>query len=492
MKKNVLSLDFGASTVRAIIGKFENDRLELKEIHRFENIPVEKDGAIFWDIDLLFSELKKMLKKAADADQIDSVAVDTWGVDFGLLNASGHLIEPPRHYRDQRTTGMAELISKTIPLEELYQLTGNQIIFFNTIFQLMALKSNHSSLLKETKSLLLMPDLFNYFMTGKKFAEETIASTTQLFDPYKKSWQMEVLNQLEMPESIFQKIIAPGKEIGLISESLAEELNIPQIPVVATTSHDTSSAFVSAPALEEDFLFVSSGTWSLIGTELEEAVVNKKSLQYNITNESGFNGTTRFLKNVTGLWIIQELKKEYDEDGQHYSYNDITKLASEAEAFQYVIDVDHESFQQPGQMRYKIEDFLTKSKQALPQTVGELFRLVYESMALKYTEVFHQIEDTLNKTYDNVYIVGGGSQADILSQMIADSSGKNVISGPVEATVIGNSIVQLIAQGSIKDIKTGREIVRNSFELKTFYPNSTEAWRKRFTHYQAQTKQGSV
>lgn len=484
LRKNVLSLDFGASTVRAMLGKFENGKLDLVEKHRFENIPCKINGTLYWDFEMLWEETKKVLKDVAQKEEIHSLAVDTWGVDFGLLDKDGKLLEAPVHYRDKRTEGMIEAVNKMIPLEELYKLTGNQIIYFNTIFQLMALKIDQKELLEEAESLLLTPDLINYFLTGEMRAEETIASTTQLFDPYVKKWQQDILEKIQLPKGLFQEIIKPGEQIGRISKSLASTLKIPRIPVVATTSHDTGSAFVSAPALEEKFLFVSSGTWSLIGTETKAPIINEKSLVYNITNESGYNGSTRFLKNITGLWILQELKREYQQVGKIYSYDDITDLASNATPFQFFIDVDADVFQHPQNMMEKIDSYLARTNQAKPKSDGDYFRLIYESMALKYREVFEQIEDAVIENYQTVYIVGGGSQADILSQMIANASAKKVVAGPVEATVIGNSVVQLIAKGSIKNIQEGREIVRNSFDVKMFKPKQVNEWTAQYKKYQ--------
>lgn len=483
MKKNVLSLDFGASTVRAIVGKYDGVKLTLVEKQRFENIPIEKNGTLYWDIDKLMIGIKEVLKHVMEEEEIHSIAVDTWGVDFGLLDEKGLLIEAPVHYRDKRTEGMIDRVKDIVPLDELYRLTGNQIIFFNTIFQLMSIKENRPELLERTKHLLLMPDLFNYYLTGEKRAEETIASTTQLFDPFNKTWQTDVMDELGLPKSLFQEIIKPGEVIGYLKDSFVEELDIPKVPVVATTSHDTGSAFVSAPAIEQDFLFVSSGTWSLIGTEADAAIVNEQSLSYNITNESGFNDTTRFLKNVTGLWILQELKREYEQQGKKYHYDEITELATSAKAFQFFIDVDDQRFQQPEQMQNKIDAYLRETNQSRPKTDGEYFRLIYESMALKYRDVFKEIEGTVGKSFPSVYIVGGGSQADILSQMIADSSNKTVVAGPVEATVVGNSIVQLIAQKAIDNIEAGRKIVRNSFDLKSFEPKNHNEWSQTHRMY---------
>lgn len=481
--KNVLSFDFGASTGRAVLGKYDGEHLTIEEVHRFENKPITVEGTLCWDIDMLFQEVKKVLQDVCNETEISSIAVDTWGVDFGLLNKKGELISTPVHYRDARTDGMADEVEKLIPLKELYGLTGNQIIFFNTIFQLAYLNKHNRETLEKADALLLIPDLFNYLLTGEKRAEETIASTTQLFNPYQKTWNEKIINAMDLPKHLFQEMIRPGKVVGHISTDLAEELSISEVPVVATTSHDTASAVVSVPAPNHKFLFISSGTWSLVGTELEAPIINEKSANYNITNESGINGTTRFLKNVTGLWILQETKRELADEGKHYSYDEISKLSEEAEDFTCVIDVDDETFQKPGNMREKIRQFAEKSNQPIPETDGEYFRLIYESLALKYREVFHEIADCVSEEYDKVHIVGGGSKAAILCQMVADASGKEVVAGPVEATVIGNSLVQLVSQNIIPDLSEARQVAKQSFDMKTYAPSNENHWDIQYDRY---------
>ncbi|WP_240508075.1 rhamnulokinase [Virgibacillus indicus] len=481
--KNVLSFDFGASSGRAILGIYDGNALQLKEVHRFKNEPITLNDTLCWDIDKLFGEVKKVLKEIGKTTAIDSIGIDTWGVDFGLLDKDGKLTHNPVHYRDPRTEGLLEEVEESFSQEKLYELTGNQIIFFNTIFQLAYLKKYKEEELNKAESLLLMPDLFNYLLTGVKRAEETIASTTQLFDPYKKTWNEEIISKLDLPKSIFQQLVKPGEEIGTISRELAEELGIPQIPVVATTSHDTASAVVSVPAADEDFLFVSCGTWSLIGTELEQPIISKKSAAYNITNESGINGTTRFLKNVTGLWVLQETKKQFEKEGRNYSYDEITNLAENANAFGCFIDTDHPDFQLPGDMPSKIKEYAEKTNQQIPETDGEIFRTIYESLALKYRYVFEEIMECTSKQYKQVHIVGGGSQAEILCQMVANASNIEVLAGPVEATVIGNSAVQLISQNAIGSVSEARDVIKRSFDMKSYQPQQHEKWNAHYDDF---------
>lgn len=481
--KNVLSFDFGASSGRAILGTYDGSNLQLKEVHRFENKPVILNDTLSWDIDMLFGEIKKTLKTVCKRTTVDSIAVDTWGVDFGLINEGGELIDNPVHYRDTRFEGLIEEVQKSFSLAKLYKMTGNQIINFNTIFQLAYLKKYQEKYLNEAKAMLLMPDLFNYLLTGIEKAEETIASTTQLFDPYKKTWNEEIIHTLGFPRKIFKDLVKPGNEIGLISRELAEELSISQIPVIATTSHDTASAVVSVPTPYDDFLFISCGTWSLIGTELKEPIISEKSVAYNITNESGINGTTRFLKNVTGLWVLQETKKQFEREGRRYSYDDITKLAEEAEAFKCFIDTDHYDFQFPGDMPTTIKAYAQKTRQPVPETDGEIFRSIYESLALKYRYVFEEVMDCVEKRFKRVHVVGGGSKAEILCQMVANASNMEIMAGPVEATVIGNSLVQLISQNIVNGVSEGREIVRRSFPVKLYQPEKYEAWNAQYKRY---------
>ncbi|WP_164215264.1 rhamnulokinase family protein [Virgibacillus sp. YIM 98842] len=483
MKKNVLAFDFGASSGRAILGTYDGEKVQLKEIHRFENEPILVNNTLSWDIEKLFSEVKKALKKISKNTVIDSIGIDTWGVDFGLLDENDALIHKPVHYRDSRTDGMMEEVESFFSREKLYELTGNQIIFFNTIFQLMYLNKYRKEDLNKAKSMLLMPDLFNYFLTGVKRAEETIASTTQLFDPYKKTWNAEIIQTLGLPGDIFQQLVKPGETIGTISRELAKELGIPQIPVVATASHDTASAVVGVPASDDDFLFVSCGTWSLIGTELEEPIISTKSASFNITNESGVNGTTRFLKNVTGLWILQETKKQFEKEGRKYSYDEITRLAEESASFRSFIDTDHPDFQLPGDMPSKIKAFARKTNQPIPETDGEIFRTVYESLALKYRYVFEEIMECTNKQFNQVHIVGGGSQAEILCQMVANASNIEVLAGPVEATVIGNSAVQLISQKVFKNVSEARDVIKKSFDVKSYQPDQHEKWNLHYDDF---------
>lgn len=480
MTQHVLAIDLGSSNGRAMLGTFDGKKLELKELHRFQNIPITKNGTLHWDFFTLLEKIKRSLQMASQEVEILSIGIDTWGVDFGLLDDVGDLIDLPVHYRDQRTIGMVEEVNKICSNETLYQLTGNQIMNINTLFQLVYLQQNDQ--LENVSTMLLMPDLFNYYITGIKKTEETIASTTQLFDPFKKQWNDQVIAKLGLPKTIFTEIAPPGTILGKIKEELARELNIPQISVVNICSHDTASAVVSVPN-QEDFLFISCGTWALVGTELDEPIINEKSYQYNLTNESGFNKTTRFLKNITGMWILQELKKELTRKGKDYSYDEITEIAMQAKPFKCFIDTDHSSFQQPGNMIERIQDYARKTNQEIPETDGELVRCIYESLAFKFRYTIEEILDCVGKSYNKINIVGGGSRAEILCQMTADATGLITVAGPVEASSIGNCLVQLITHGHIKDIHKAREIVNHSFNIQSYHPKNEQVWNEHYDRY---------
>lgn len=478
MKRNVLAFDFGASSGRAIIGKYDNGNLELEEIHRFTNAPIEIEDTLYWDLDYLFLQVVEGIKLATQKYKIASLAVDTWGVDYGLLDKEGKLLENPVHYRDKRTQGIIGKVEKYIPSKELYKRTGNQIMEINTLFQLLAFREQKPLLFEKAETMLLIPDLINYLLTGKKNAEQSIASTTQLMNPITKEWDWELISMMNFPESLFPPIVSESNYLGKIKKNLG----LPNISVFNICEHDTASAVVSIPN-NQNSLFVSCGTWSLIGTEISDPIINEKARSYNLTNESGNNKTTRFLKNCTGLWIIQEIKRNLEELGRRYSYTEITKLARLAPAFKCLIDTDAPAFATPGNIVSKIYMFAKETNQQEPENDAEIFRCVYESLAFKYKYTFQEITDTVEKEFNVVNIIGGGSQADILCEMVADASGMCVSAGPVEATAIGNITAQLVAQGVLKDIAEARELVRNFENIIYYQPKKTRKWDEQFIRY---------
>lgn len=482
MTKKVLAIDFGASSGRAIVGIFDGERVALEEIHRFSNDPVILGGTMYWDVLRLFHEIKQSLIKAKPYD-VESVAIDTWGVDFGLIDKDGRLIDNPVHYRDARTNGMLDEAFKLIPKDNFYKETGNQFMEINTAFQLLSLVKNRPELLERADKMLMMPDLFSYFLTGEKKAERSIASTTQLFDQNTKDWSRETVKALGINEEILPEITESGSVIGTLSKELCEELDIKPIKVIAVCGHDTQSALVAAPANNNDFAFLSSGTWSLLGTELDEPIINEKSLALNVTNEQGYAGKTSFLKNIIGLWLIQESRRQWIREGREYSFMELETLAKEAEPFKCFIDPDAPEFTPAGNIPKRIREYCEKSGQYVPQTVGEIMRCIYESLALKYKAAISELEECTGKKFETLYMIGGGTKDKFLSALTANSCGITVSSGPVEATAMGNVLIQLMAQGEVENLSRAREIVRASEKISYFEPENTDEWEKAYEKY---------
>ena len=481
-EKKVLAFDFGASSGRAMLGSFDGERIKLEEIHRFSNDPVVINKTMYWDILRLMHEIKQGLIKAKVYD-FESIGIDTWGVDFGLLDQKGNLLENPVHYRDIRTQGMLEESFKKISKERFYKITGNQFMELNTVFQLLSLVKERPELLERVDKMLLMPDLMNYMLTGNKATEYSIASTTQLLNANNRNWSDEVLESLEIPKNILTDIIKTGTKVGILSEEIANELEIPRVEVIAVAEHDTQSAMIAVPAKEEDFIFLSCGTWSLLGTELTEPIINEKSNTYNITNEGGYGDKISFLKNIIGLWLIQESRRQWIREGKEYSFAELEKEASITKPFKCFIDPDAPEFVAPGNIPKRIREFCHRTGQEIPETMGEIVRCIDESLALKYRIALEEIKDCTNKNYENIYIVGGGNQSSLLCQMTANACKCNVVSGSSEATVLGNVIIQFISLGIIKDIKTAREIISKSNEIKHYRNQDEEIWNEAYKRF---------
>lgn len=475
MKKNVLAVDFGGSSGRVILGAFDKGELRLEEIHRFPNEPIEKQNRLYWDFPQLCNELVTGIQKATARYEIDSIGIDTWGVDYGLLDEKG-LLACPRHYRDSRTQGYLSQILEKISVEALYTATGNQLMEINTLVQLLA--EEPGELLK-AKTLLFMPDLFGYFLTGRRQTETTIASTSQLMNPLTSDWNWELIELFKLPKAIFPTIVQPGTVLGQIKK----ELGLPAIPVVNVGSHDTASAVASVPSAHQ-FLFVSCGTWSLVGTELDQPVLTEKAQRYNLTNEKGLNQTTRFLKNITGLWLLQEVKREFAALGNDYSYQDLERLASEAESMTCLLDTDAAVFAAPGQMIERIQSYAKTTGQVVPLTEGELIRCIYESLAFKYKYTFLEISDAVGHEFDSVNLVGGGSNSRMLCEMVASASQMPVYAGPNEATAIGNINTQLVYHGALSSLAEARLELRKSKYVKKYLPIKNIKWESEFGRYQ--------
>lgn len=475
MNKKVLAIDFGASSGRAIIGSLENGRIVMEEIHRFSNDPVIVNHTMYWDVLRLFHEIKQSLIKAKPY-HVDSIAVDTWGVDFALLDREGRMLENPVHYRDKRTHGMIEHARRYLSSDDLYDHTGNQIMEINTAFQLLSIKEQRPDLLKRANKLLLMPDLFHYFLSGNMCAEASIASTTQLYDQKQKNWSQPVLDAFGFPRELFADVVESGTVIGTLSEELCQELGIEAIKVIAVCGHDTQCAMAAVPSSQEEFAFLSSGTWSLLGCELKHSVIDERSKRLNITNEQGYGGKTSFLKNIIGLWLLQESRRQWIREGKEYSFAQLGKMASEAKAFQCFIDPDDPLFTPAGDIPQRIRAYCERTHQYVPKDPGEITRCIYESLALKYRHALNDLAACTGKRFTALHMIGGGTQDHFLSAMCASACGMEVLCGPIEATAFGNIAIQLMAAGAINDLDEARKIIRASEPLQHYAPVDSDAW----------------
>lgn len=483
MTKRVLAFDFGASSGRAIIGCFDGEKITLEEVHRFSNDPVSVGGTVYWDVLRLFHEIKQGIIKARMAGGFDSIGIDTWGVDFGLIDSEGKLMENPIHYRDARTVGLVDEAFKTLPREKIYGITGIQFMELNTLFQLISLKKNRPWMLERADKMLFMPDLFAYMLTGKMCAEYSIASTSQIIDLQTKSWSKELLDAFGIKEDIFAPLVKPGTVLGNLTPEICEECGVDPVPVISVCGHDTQSAITSVPCEDGNFAFLSSGTWSLFGTELEKPIVNETSLNINITNEGGFDDTVGFLKNIIGLWLIQESRRQWQRQGEDYSYADLEKLALAAEPFRCFIDPDAPEFVPHGNIPKRVQEFCEKTGQYVPQTVGEIMRCIYESLVMKYKLTFEKLCECTQRDYPVIHVIGGGTKDTLLCRLTANSCDRTVKAGPIEATVMGNVAVQLMSDSSVADISEARKIVANSSELKVYEPAEVDKWEEAYADF---------
>ena len=481
--KRVLAFDFGASSGRAILGIFDGEKIELQEVHRFSNDPVKINGTVYWDVQRLFFEIKQGILKAKEAGGFDSIGIDTWGVDFGLLRKDGTLVENPVHYRDARNDGMVEKATEYMSKERMYDITGIQFMDFNTIFQLLSLKENRPYILEEADKLLFMPDLLNYMLSGVKSTEFSIATTSQMVDLKTNNWSEEILDTFGINKNLLTDIAPTGAVIGQLSDEICEELGVPKADIVSVAAHDTQSAITATPCEFDDFAFISCGTWSLFGTEVKEPIINEASKKLNVTNEGGYDYTTAFLKNICGLWLIQESRRQWIREGKEYSYAELEKLALECEPFKCFIDPDAPEFAPMGNLPRRVKEYCERTGQYIPQTVGEIIRCIYESLALKYRYTFDGIKECTGKDYDRIHVMGGGTKDKLLLQMTAQSCNVNVYGGPIEATALGNVAIQLMSTGAIKDIKEARKIIAKGENLKLYEPKDNEDWEKAYEDF---------
>ncbi|OPX46039.1 rhamnulokinase [Ruminiclostridium hungatei] len=481
--KRVLAFDFGASSGRAMLGEYDGHTLRMQEIHRFGNEPVTVGGTIYWDILRLYHELKQSITKALRAGGFDAIGIDTWGVDFALLDKRGNMLCNPVHYRDLRTEGIDREVFRLISRETVYNSTGIQHMRINTIFQLAYVAKHQPELMENAETLLLIPDLLAYFLTGKKCSEVTNASTTSLFNPETYSWCFDICEKLGIKQGVLPEIIYPGEMYGTLSKELCEELSCGEVPVIAVPTHDTASAVVSAPAVNRDFVYISCGTWSLLGIESDRPIVGKESMEANFTNEIGFDNKIRFLKNIMGLWLIQESRRQWQREGAEVDFNTLENEALEAEPFLCFIDPDAPDFEAPGNLPERIRKFCMRTGQQVPRTRGEIMRCIYQSLAFKYRYTVEKLERLTGKQFKSINIIGGGIKDTLLCRMTANACGRDVHAGPVEATVMGNIAVQFIALGEIRDLSQAREIIRNSTDIKIYKPVQQEEWQKAYEEY---------
>ncbi|CAG1011294.1 rhamnulokinase [Anaerolineales bacterium] len=475
--RNYLALDLGAESGRAIVGSLADGKLSLAETHRFPNGPVRLPDGIHWDVLRLWSEIKAGIAAAVKSGaKLEGVGLDTWGVDFALLDRNKALLSNPFHYRDERTDGMLEEAFKRMPREEIFANTGIQFMQINTLYQLLSMSLQKSPLLDVAKTFLTIPDLFNYFLSGEITNEFTHATTTQCLDPRKRDWATPVLNALNIPTHFFRPVTNPGSSIGTLLPEVAEETGANGVRIVAPACHDTGSAVVAVPAQNQDFAWISSGTWSIMGVEAAQPSLDERALRYNFTNEGGVFGTWRLSKNIMGLWLVQECRRTWARQGDDLSYDEITQLASEAKPFLAVIDPDHSNFLHAGDMPERIRRYCTETNQPAPHTKGEVIRVVLESIALKYRWVLERLEELTAKKFAPIHIIGGGTKNRLLNQFTASATNRVVVTGPVEATAIGNVLMQAIGLKHLGSLSDARVVVRASFDVEEYHPVHGSGW----------------
>lgn len=471
-RQTVLAIDLGAESGRVMAVHYDGASLELEELHRFPNTPVTLRGTLYWDFLRLWHEIQTGLEKGK-AQRPASLGIDTWGVDFGLLDSQGALIGNPVHYRDGRTEGMMEAVFARLPRREVFAQTGIQFMPINTLYQMMSLVERRSPQLEIAATFLTMPDLLNYWLTGARVCEFTIATTTQMLDPRSGAWAAELLQQLDIPTHIFPEIIPPGTRLG----------EYEGIAVIAPACHDTGSAVAAVPAGTEPYAYISSGTWSLVGLEVDEPVINDAALAANLTNEGGMNGAFRLLKNVMGLWILQQCRQRWAAAGEAHTYDELVRLARQASPLRSLVSVDDEAFLPPGDHPRHVRALCERSGQPVPESSGAIVRTVLESLALAYRHVLELLQTVAERRVDVIYVVGGGSQNDLLNQMTADATGRPVIAGPVEATVIGNALAQFIALGELANLQQARDLVAKMGDLRRYEPQDQAAWDEAYDRY---------
>jgi rhamnulokinase len=474
MKKHTfLAFDIGATSGRAVVGTLAGEGFEMRELHRFPNGILEVHGKYYWNIFELYHHLvESMIICAREGIEVDSIGIDTWGVDFGYIASDGTILGLPRAYRDPYTNGVPEEYFKKVPREEVYRRTGIQIMNFNSLFQLYRAAREQFAPLMSAEEILFIPDLLSYMLTGNRVCEYTDASTSQLLNPVTKQFEAGLLEQAGVSPSILRPPVMPGTMVGYITDALAATTGLGRVPVVAVAGHDTASAVAAVPATDPNFAYLSSGTWSLMGIEIEEPIITNESYHHNFTNEGGIEGTTRFLKNITGMWLLERCRGEWEREGKAYGYPQIVEMAGTGSDFGSIIDPDDEVFANPADMRRAIHDFCVQSGQSAPQSDADYIYCIFNSLASRYKEVLSLLSAMAPFPIEKLHVIGGGSQNRLLNQFTANAIGIPVVAGPSEATAIGNCMVQAKAAGLVADRWQMREIIARSFPLETYYPEN--------------------
>jgi len=479
-----LAFDLGAESGRAVLARLQSGILTIQEIHRFPNEPVEYAGSLHWDVARIWFEIRKALA-GIESVELAGIGVDAWGVDYALLGERGELLQNPYHYRDRRTEGAVEEVLKKVSKEEIYRATGIQFMPINTLYQLFTAQRETPKILEAAKQLLTIPDLFNYWLTGNAFCEFTNATTTQMVDPVRRTWATELMQRLELPAHLPAPIVEPGSIIGTLMPGISAQSSLAGATVIAPACHDTGSA-VAAIAARDGTAFLSSGTWSLLGTELDAPVMTSAALRLNFTNEGGVNGTTRLLKNVMGLWILQGCRQWWMARGQSHDYHHLMELAAQAASFDHLIDPDDESFLRATDMPSAIDEFCKRTHQPSPRDPGAYVRTILESLAFKYRVVLRNLEQVSGQPMSQIRVIGGGSKNRLLNQFTAEATGRRVLAGPAEATALGNVAVQILATGGATSLQEVRAIVDRSFRSEVYEPRETDKWERhaeRFEQY---------
>jgi rhamnulokinase len=465
-----VALDFGAESGRTIVGRFDGDQLAIQPVHRYANTPVRMAGTLYWDFPRQLNDIFDGMRRAAADGPVASVSVDTWGVDYGFIDDRGRLMANPVHYRDTRHEGMLEAAFKIVPRDEIYMATGIQFMSINTLYQLLSEVRDEDPILKDADTLLMMPDIFNHFLCGASVAEYTDASTGQMLDPWTRDWAGPLLERLGIPSHFLPEIVPPGTGLGQLLNEVADSTGCRSTAVIAGASHDTPSAVAAIPLRDTATAYISSGTWSLVGLEVDEPVVNEASLAANLTNEGGYGGTITLLRNVMGLWLVQQCRSALWPGDGAPSYEQICDLAESGARGSAFIDPDDPRFLWPGDMPTRIREFCLETGQVVPYESATLWRVIFESLALKYAWVVDRLSEVTGRTIDRIHVVGGGSQNRLLCQMTADASQREVVAGPVEATAIGNIAIQAITGGELSDLAQARQLIARSFPMETFEP----------------------